>query len=161
MFEGDGKWPAIAIQSVFLAANTGYIFAGQANDYLIASFAVLGILFMLQVTSKNARFVFLFPVTHTEVSYKNGETRRVAIPSAMLDTWILRGMIGAAVWLFFMGVTFSWKIATLVVVIGPALALVWDRYLNDVNKRLAHKKALRTLEKRYPPSELEKPPPPE
>ena len=56
---GDVRWPAVAIQSVFLVLNSAFLLAGKNNLYIVASTACLVLLFHIQAVSQNQRFLYL------------------------------------------------------------------------------------------------------
>jgi hypothetical protein len=76
---GDVRWPAIAIQSIFLASNIAYLLAGKNDVFIIASMSVIVFLFTIQSLSNNPRFMFLFPVNLT-----------TGIRTPSWDTWIYK-----------------------------------------------------------------------
>jgi hypothetical protein len=129
------KWPAIAIQSVFLAANIAFLLYGSTDEFILASTTIILFLFTLQAVSQNPRFLYLFPVRTPE---------NISTPS--WDTWILRGLIVISIFLFYIGATgshwFSFLFAFLVLTIGIGFGLIWDKYIESRNKnrieRLVH-----------------------
>lgn len=127
----DGiRWPAVAIQGVFLAANISFLLAGKNNGFIIASTTFLIFLFVIQVMSKNPRFLYLFPI-HTE----NG-TRT---PTPSWDTGILRTLLILSILSFYVGATDSYLFAFLILVIGVLFPIIWDKYMEGYNTKKINK----------------------
>jgi len=121
---GDAKWPAIAIQSIFLASNLAYLLAGKNDVFIIASTSVIVFLFIIQSLSNNPRFMYLFPV--------NIPTR-IRTPS--WDTWILRGLIVLSILFFYIGATGLYILPCIIVAFGFGFPIIWDTYIEERNNR--------------------------
>ena len=140
----DAKWPALAIQGIFLAANISFLLSGKNNVFIIASLSVLLILVIIQTFSKNVRFLYLYPVNNS-------------IPTPSYDTFILRGLILASVYFFYIGATESFysfhgleiyqilipidslfiAVVILFIILFPRL---WDQYLERFNRNYINNK---------------------
>ena len=92
----ETPWPALTIQGTFLGANLAFMLAGNLHPLILISFTVFVVLFAIQTTTGNPRFLYLYPV-----NTKTGD------PSSGLDTEILRWMILIGVFFFFGGATKS------------------------------------------------------
>ena len=121
---GDVRWPAIAIQSIFLASNIAYLLAGKNDVFIIASMSVIVFLFTIQSLSNNSRFMFLFPVN---------PTTRIRTPS--WDTWILKGLIVISILFFYIGATGSYVLPCLIVAAGLGFPFFWDVCIEPHNRR--------------------------
>lgn len=117
---GDVRWPAVAIQSIFLVLNSAFLLAGKNNGFIVASTACLVFLFHLQVVSKNERFLFLYPINRI-----SGE-RTIG-----LDTWILRGLIVLSILFFFIGATGEIIIPIIITLVGIIIPILWDKYIKN------------------------------
>jgi hypothetical protein len=117
---GDVRWPAVAIQSIFLVLNSAFLLAGKNNVFIIASTACLVFLFHLQVVSKNKRFLFLYPI-----NMDTGES------SIGYDTWILRGLIIISILLFFIGATGQIIIPIIIMLVGIIIPILWDKFFEN------------------------------
>jgi len=129
---GDAKWPAIAIQSIFLASNIAYLLAGKNDVFIIASTSVIVFLFTIQSLSDNPRFMYLFPVNIITDTQTNIQTR-MKTPS--WDTWILRGLIIFSILFFYIGATGLYVLPCIIVAFGLVFPLVWDKYIEERNNR--------------------------
>ena len=121
---GDVKWPAIAIQSIFLASNIAYLLAGKNDVFIIASTSVIVFLFIIQSLSDNTRFMYLFPV-----DIPTG----IKIPG--WDTWILRGLIVFSILFFYIGATGLYTLPCIIVALGLGFPFIWDTYIEERNNR--------------------------
>jgi hypothetical protein len=128
---GDAKWPAIAIQSIFLASNIAYLLAGKNDLFIMASTSVIVFHFTIQSLSDNPRFMYLFPV-----NIPTG----IKIPG--WDTWILRGSIVLSVLLFYIGATGLYILPCIIVAFGLGFPFVWDKYIEEI---IVIKKKMKTL----------------
>jgi hypothetical protein len=139
----NARWPAVAFQSIFLGANSAFLFTAVGQDStrtgcFIASMAIITLLFIIQMVSKDPRFMYLFPVVDFEV--KQGDkkiVKRVKTPA--YDTLILKVMIFAAIYLFFIGatrpwVTKSWIWTLVLVAVALAFPVVWDKFCDKKNE---------------------------
>ena len=95
------RWPAIAFQGIFLAANVSFLLAGNHNIFILASTTIIMLLFAFQALSGNPRFMYLFPVDRSS---------GMPIPTPSLDTWILRVLIVLSILSFYIGVTGSYTL---------------------------------------------------
>jgi len=121
---GDVRWPAIAIQGIFLASNIAYLLAGKNDPFIIASTTVIVFLFTIQALSDNIRFWYLFPI-HPPTGTRT--------PS--WDTWILRGLIVLSILFFYIGATGLYALPCLVVAVGLGFPFIWDQYIESHNRR--------------------------
>jgi len=121
---GEIRWPALAIQGVFLAANIAFLLAGRADGFIVASTTTIMLLFAIQSLSKNPRFLYLFPVdTNTGI----------ATPS--WDTWILKALLILSIFLFYVGATGSYILACVILIIALAFPIIWDKFIDEHNRR--------------------------
>jgi len=98
--------------------------AGNLHPLILISFTVFVVLFAIQATTGNPRFLYLYPV-----NTKTGD------PSSGLDTGILRWMILIGVFFFFFGATKSLLGAVLVFLVGGGFPVIWKNTLSKVNDR--------------------------
>lgn len=125
----EKPWPAVTLQGIFLASNIACLLSGQCNGFILASMTVLMILFTIQTTTKNPRFLWLFPVRLPE-----------RIPTASWDTLILRALIVSSIILFYIGVTrsYGWPVVFLVILLlafAVVFPKIWDKWLDERNKK--------------------------
>ena len=120
---GDVKWPAVAMQSIFLASNIAFYLDGRTDNYFLISFTLIMFLFTIQILSKNPRFMYLFPI--------EGQTGR---PYVGLDTWILRTLLIFSILFFYIGATKQVILPSVIVVIGLIFPFIWDRYIESLNQ---------------------------
>lgn len=118
----DKRWPALTIQGIFLAANIAFLLGGKTNRYILSSFTLLMLLFTIQAMSNNPKFLYLFPVDINT---------RIPIPG--WDTWILRTLIVLSVFFFYLGATQAYILAILILVVGSAFPIIWDKYIEKHN----------------------------
>lgn len=120
------KWPAIAFQSIFLALDISFLLHGSYNKYIVASLTLIVFLFIVQIFSKNPRFLYLFPVNQTDT---------VVIATPSIDTWILKITLIVSIFLFYVGTSNSliWALTLLSIVI--LFLLIWERYLEPYNQK--------------------------
>lgn len=129
----NARWPAIAFQSIFLGANSAFLFvaAGKVSSctwLFIASMAVIMFLFTIQTVTKDPRRMYLFPVaTFQSIQENRIIIKRVKTPA--YDTYFLKGLLILSMYLFFVGASKSWIWPLVVVVI--ALAFRWVEKLFD------------------------------
>ena len=121
---GDIRWPAIAIQGIFLASNIAYLLAGENDGFIIASTSVIVFLFIIQSLSNNPRFMYLFPV-NTQTGART--------PS--WDTWILRTLILLSILFFYIGASGLYVLPCLIVAAGFGFPFIWDQYIEPHNRR--------------------------
>lgn len=125
---GDARWPAVAIQSIFLVLNSAFLLAGKNNGFIIASTACLIFLFHVQVVSQNKRFLFLYPVNIN-----------AAKPTPSYDTWILRFLIVISIFLFFVGATERYILPIIITIFGIFFPVFWDQVLDKYNRKKIEK----------------------
>jgi hypothetical protein len=123
----DARWPAVAIQAIFLAANIAFLLAGRTDGFILASVTALMLLFSLQAFSHNPRFLYLFPVQRI--------SRDRVVPAPGWDTWILKGLLILSILFFYIGATHSYALAIVILVVGVGFPITWDRYLGKYNRR--------------------------
>jgi hypothetical protein len=118
------RWPAIVFQSIFVALDISFLLHDSYNAYIIMSLTLIVFLFIVQIFSKNPRFMYLFPV--------NPHINK-ATPS--IDTWILKTILIISIFLFYVGATNSliWSLTLIVIVIS--FLFIWDRYLEPYNQK--------------------------
>ena len=142
----DSRWPAIAIQSLFLILNMTFLLAGgkEINWFIIASTTVIFFLVLIQLFSQNVRFWYLFPVRNV---IPNSPMLRRSYPTTSWDTWILRSLIALSIGLFFIGATCSFLslrlsiLCSILIVIAPlTFSIFWDKTLNKLNRQNIAKK---------------------
>lgn len=121
------KWPAVAIQGIFLAANISFFLSGMHNTCIIISLTLLIFLFMIQSFSRNPRFLYLFPVI------RKPNVPDIPVPS--IDTWILKGILIGSIFFFYLGAYGSIRLTLMVLVLGILFPLIWDRYIEPYNQR--------------------------
>jgi hypothetical protein len=129
----NARWPAIAFQSIFLGANSAFLFAaaGKVSSctwLFIASMAVIMFLFAIQTVTKDPRRMYLFPVA----TFQSIQENRIIIKTVKTpayDTYFLKGLLILSMYLFFVGASKSWIWPSVVVVI--ALAFRWVEKLFD------------------------------
>ena len=125
------RWPAIAFQSIFLAANVAFLLAGRNDTSIIVSVSVIVFLFTIQSMSKNLRFMYLFPVKDV----KDKETQEtVRIPAPGWDTWILKGLLILSVLFFLIGATGSGPLAFAIITLGIGFPILWDKKIAEHNR---------------------------
>ena len=128
---GDMKWPALAIQAIFLAANIAFLLAGKIDTFIIASITSLMFLFTIQAISKNPRFMYLFPInTHAGKS----------TPTPSFDTWLLRALITLSILFFYISATGSYVLPCVIIAVGVGFPFVWDKFFEKYNTRRINKK---------------------
>ena len=93
----NARWPAVAFQSIFLGANSAFLFTAAGKDStstgcFIASMAVILVLFIIQTVSKDQRLMYLFPVAEFKVIQGNRRIIKRAKAHAY-DTYILKGLL--------------------------------------------------------------------
>ena len=127
----DGsKWPAIAIEGILLGAAIAFIAAGRDNLWMTISLAILLFILTVQGTSRNNRFLYLYPCKV-----------KTAVPTPGVDTWILRLSLISAVFFLFWGAVGSWKVALAVVVPAFAVGIIWDLLINDSHQKWVDRRA--------------------
>ena len=134
----NAKWPAIAFQSIFLGANSAFLFTVVGKDststgIFIASMAVIMILFTIQTVTKDPRRMYLFPVVEFEVTQENRTIiKRVKIPA--YDTYALKGLLLLAMYLFFVGATKSWEWTSVLLVVALAFPWLVEKRFDEKNE---------------------------
>lgn len=126
---GEVKWPAIAIQSIFLAANIAFFLNGKTNSCILISFTLIMVLFSIQSLSLNVRFWYLFPI--------NSET---GISTVGYDTYILRVLLILSILFFYMGVTNKYLLALIIVGIPLCFSLIWDKFIEQRHRKFIKNK---------------------
>ena len=126
----ESKWPALAIEGLLLGAAIAFIAAGRDNLWMIVSLAIVLFILTLQGTSKNNRFLYLYPV-----KIKTG------VRTTGFDTWIIRLCIVSAVFFLFWGAFGSWRYATVVVAPAFAVGVLWDLLINEPHQNWIDKRA--------------------
>lgn len=121
------KWPAVALQSIFMALNITFLLHGSYNIYIITSATLIIFLFIIQTITNNHRFLYLFPV--------NGN-----IPTPAIDTIILKVTLCFSILLFYAGAFNSliWALILLSAVI--LFIFIWKKYLESYNQSIIDKK---------------------
>lgn len=127
---GNVKWPAIAIQSIFLASNIAYLLDGKNHVFIIASTSVIVFLFTIQSLSDNPRFMYLFPVNIITDTQTNIQTK---IKTPSWDTWILKGLIVLSILFFYIGATGLYALPCMIVAFGLGFPFIWDKYIEERN----------------------------
>jgi cbb3-type cytochrome oxidase subunit 1 len=127
----NARWPAIAFQGVFLAANISFLLAGEHNIFILASVNIIMLLFAFQTLGGNPRFMYLFPVDRSS---------GMPIPTPSLDTWILRVLIVLSILSFYVGATGSYYWSSVLVALGILSPLVWRKWLYKYNRKFIHRK---------------------
>lgn len=130
----DSKWAAIAIESLLLGAVIAFIAAGRDNLWMVISLSILVFILTIQGTSKNYRFLYLYP-----------SNIRSGIRTSGIDTWILRFAIISAVFFLFWGAFGCWLIALFVVVLPLLVSIIWDHFINDFHQKWIDKKVKMNL----------------
>jgi hypothetical protein len=125
------RWPAIAFQGIFLAANVSFLLAGDHNIFILVSVTIIMLLFAFQALSGNPRFMYLFPVDRSS---------GMPIPTPSLDTWILRVLIVLSILSFYVGAIGSYHWSGVLVALGILSPIVWKRWLYKYNRKFIHKK---------------------
>ena len=113
----DIRWPAAAIQIIFLSANLAFFLTGKFNNFLLVFFTIIIFLFITQTLSSNPRFRYLFPV--------DSDTRT---PMVSIDTYILRISLVTAFLCFFIGSTGKLIFSLIIVFIGLLFPFYWDNF---------------------------------
>jgi len=132
--------PALAIQGVLIGAQILYLTTGELDPYVAVSFLLLLLLYALQGTTGEARFLYLYPVN-----------RDTGIPSPSFDTYVLRGFLLAVLASFAGGAAaiepetewgfrlHGYLAALLVLIVGGGLPMIWHRTIEP--KMVKHLKA--------------------
>jgi hypothetical protein len=121
------RWPAIALQSIFMALNISFLLHGSSNAWILASTTLLIFLFIIQAALGNHRFLYLFPVYDGE-------------PITAPDTWILRGTIFISIFLFYVGALNSLMWALILLIILSLFIAIWKVFLESCNGNIIEKK---------------------
>ena len=127
----NARWPAIAFQGIFLAANVSFLLAGDHNIFILASVTIIILLFAFQTLSGNPRFMYLFPVDRSS---------GIPIPTPSLDTWIVRVLIVLSILSFYVGATGSYHWSGVLVALGVLSPIIWKKWLYKYNRKFIHKK---------------------
>jgi hypothetical protein len=104
------------------------MFADKPRLPILISFTVFVVLFAIQATAGNPRFLYLYPV--------NAATRK---PTPSLDTRILQWMILIGVFFFFWGATNRLLGAALVFLVVWGFQVLWENRLSETNERRINK----------------------
>jgi len=134
----NARWPAVAFQSIFLGANSAFLFAAVGKDStstgcFIASMAVILVLFTIQTATNDPRRMYLFPVA----TFQSVQGNRIKIERARThayDTIILKVLLLLSMYLFFVGATKSWIWTSVLLVVALAFPWVWDKFFDDKNE---------------------------
>lgn len=123
---GELRWPAVAIQSIFLASNIAFYLDGKTNNYFLISITLVMLLFIIQITSKDPRFMYLFPVD------QKGK-------AVGLDTWILRILLIFSILFFYIGATNQFILPFVIVLTGLIFPLIWKKYIEPYNEKFINR----------------------
>jgi hypothetical protein len=140
---GGNRWPALAIQGIFLAANISFLLSGHSDGCILGSITILMLLFVIQSVSDNPRFMYLFPVHNINLP-PIGPAHRIA-STASVDTHILRLLIVLCIVLFYIGAIrilsgsqLAYAILGTLLLILAAFAFpkIWDKYIRIQNTKM-------------------------
>jgi hypothetical protein len=123
----DNKGPAITVQGVLLASSILYLEHGGSN--LPVVFAVILVLSLFFLQAINHRFFYYFPGN----KFTGKETRN-------LDTYVLYSMTFLSVWLFIWGISHSFVIGIISVLLIVPPGFLWKHFiLEKVRKDIANR----------------------